>query len=116
MNKVHHVDSVTFTRARMLLTVDGQPYSLALADVSERLAQAAEFEREQYEVSPSGYGIHWPLLDEDLTVDGLLRLAKPEPRQSRTEVRARADKIMVVSEPHASYVTRKSRSPKKSGG
>jgi hypothetical protein len=115
MNKVHHVESVTFTRARMLLTVDGQPYSLALADVSERLAQAAEFEREQYEVSPSGYGIHWPLVDEDLTVDGLLRLARPEPGQSSTAARAHADKIMVVSEPHASYVTPKPR-PKRRGG
>ena len=25
-----------------------------------------------FEISPSGYGIHWPLLDEDLSIDGLL--------------------------------------------
>ena len=24
-------------------------------------------------LSPSGYGIHWPELDEDLLIDGLLR-------------------------------------------
>jgi hypothetical protein len=23
-------------------------------------------------VSPSGYGVHWPLLDEDIAIDGLL--------------------------------------------
>jgi hypothetical protein len=28
--------------------------------------------RAAYEVSPSGYGIHWPLVDEDLSIDGLL--------------------------------------------
>ncbi|MCF6158838.1 MAG: DUF2442 domain-containing protein [wastewater metagenome] len=26
----------------------------------------------QYSFSASGYGIHWPLLDEDLSIDGLL--------------------------------------------
>ncbi|MEI9930941.1 MAG: DUF2442 domain-containing protein [Rhizomicrobium sp.] len=26
-----------------------------------------------WEVSAAGHGIHWPLLDEDLSVDGLLR-------------------------------------------
>ena len=25
--------------------------------------------------APGGYGIHWPLLDEDLSVSGLLRSA-----------------------------------------
>jgi hypothetical protein len=25
------------------------------------------------ELSPGGYGIHWPLLDEDLSISGLLR-------------------------------------------
>ena len=109
MNKVHRVESVTFTRSRMVLTVDGQRYSCALTDASERLVQARDFEREQYEVSPSGYGIHWPLVDEDLTVDGLLRLARSEPRETRAYTRARPGKLMAVSDRHASYGTRKSR-------
>ena len=29
-------------------------------------------ERATFEISPSGYGIHWPLLDEDISIDGLL--------------------------------------------
>ena len=115
MNKVHRVESVTFTRSRMLLTVDGQRYACALADVSERLAHARDFEREQYEVSPSGYGIHWPLVDEDLTVDGLLRLAKPEPGESRAYTRTGPGKLMVVSDHHASYGTKKSPRPKRGG-
>lgn len=33
---------------------------------------ASEIERNTYEISPSGYGIHWPLIDEDISIDGLL--------------------------------------------
>jgi len=40
---------------------------------SSRLAAATESERMQAELSPGGYGIHWPLIDEDLSVNGLLR-------------------------------------------
>lgn len=40
---------------------------------SKTLAEAAVPERLQAELSPGGYGIHWPLLDEDLSVNGLLR-------------------------------------------
>lgn len=41
---------------------------------SERLAQASLVERSRTELSPSGYGIHWPLIDEDLAVGPLLRV------------------------------------------
>lgn len=40
---------------------------------SRRLASATEQERMNAELSPGGYGIHWPLIDEDLSVNGLLR-------------------------------------------
>ncbi|HLW78632.1 MAG TPA: DUF2442 domain-containing protein [Terriglobia bacterium] len=42
---------------------------------SETLASATELQRSTAELSPGGYGIHWPLLDEDLAVGGLLRLS-----------------------------------------
>ena len=29
-----------------------------------------------FELSPSGYGIHWPELDEDLSIDGMIKAAK----------------------------------------
>jgi hypothetical protein len=29
--------------------------------------------RDTIEVSPAGYGLHWPLVDEDLSIDGILR-------------------------------------------
>jgi hypothetical protein len=30
----------------------------------------------KFEVSPSGYGIHWPELDEDLSIDGMIKAGK----------------------------------------
>jgi hypothetical protein len=41
---------------------------------SERLTAATEQERLAAELSPGGYGIHWPLIDEDLSVNGLLKI------------------------------------------
>ncbi|MFA7403484.1 MAG: DUF2442 domain-containing protein [Pelobacteraceae bacterium] len=72
MNKYHDVQRVAFTDGEMVLTVDGVTHHLDLKTVSPRLLQAAQTERERYEISPSGYGIHWPLIDEDLSIDGLL--------------------------------------------
>jgi len=39
------------------------------------LQKATTEQRQYFEISASGYGIHWPLIDEDLSVDGLVRLA-----------------------------------------
>jgi hypothetical protein len=37
-----------------------------------RLAYGTPEERANFEISGAGYGIHWPDLDEDIGVDGLL--------------------------------------------
>jgi len=36
------------------------------------LAAATAEERRRAELSPGGYGIHWPTLDEDLSIGGLV--------------------------------------------
>ncbi|MFZ9242817.1 MAG: DUF2442 domain-containing protein, partial [Sediminibacterium sp.] len=33
---------------------------------------ATKEERNQFEISPANYGIHWPLIDEDLSIKGLI--------------------------------------------
>jgi hypothetical protein len=38
-----------------------------------RLLRATPDQRERWRVSGGGYGIHWPELDEDLSMEGLLR-------------------------------------------
>jgi len=37
-----------------------------------RLVHGTPAERRNYQVSSAGYGIHWPDLDEDIGVEGLL--------------------------------------------
>ncbi len=38
-----------------------------------RLASATPAERAVWEASAAGHGIHWPKVDEDLSIAGLLR-------------------------------------------
>ncbi|MCA9866854.1 MAG: DUF2442 domain-containing protein [Anaerolineae bacterium] len=37
-----------------------------------RLSHATPVERDNFEISGAGYGIHWPDLDEDIGVEGML--------------------------------------------
>jgi hypothetical protein len=39
------------------------------------LVKATDVERKDFKISPSGYGIHWRQLDEDLSINGLLKWA-----------------------------------------
>lgn len=59
-------------------TKDGR-YFIRWEDCSPTLAAASELERSILRKSPSGYGIHWPLLDEDLAVGPLVEGRTPVP-------------------------------------
>lgn len=72
MTKLHDVQVIIFKNNKMFLKIDGKEYAFQLEKILKKLANASKLERERFEISPSGYGIHWPLLDEDLSVDGLL--------------------------------------------
>jgi Protein of unknown function (DUF2442) len=72
MKEYHQVSGLRFEGDMMILTIDGQEKRFHVSDISPALQQASEQERNLFEISPSGYGIHWPLLDEDLSIDGLL--------------------------------------------
>ena len=61
----------------LYLTVDGQRYQIAWQACSLRLAQASQSERSFIDIAPSGYGMHWPLLDEDLAIEPLLKRVPP---------------------------------------
>ena len=73
--RFHNVESIEFEDGSLVLRVDGKIFRVAVAAVSERLAHASEAAKRNYRISPSGYGIHWPAVDEDLSVDGLIRVA-----------------------------------------
>lgn len=72
MNKHHDIGSIQFDGDVFEITIDGITRKFELKQVSALLNQASEAERRIFEVSPSGYGIHWPLLDEDISIDALL--------------------------------------------
>lgn len=73
MKKHHRVQNVRFEDQSLILEVDGRTHRFRLSDISERLKSASDAERNVFLISASGYGIHWPLVDEDLSIDGLLR-------------------------------------------
>ena len=81
MKPYHHVTGLHFEGNVMILTIDGQEKRFQVSDISPALQQASEQERNLFEISPSGYGIHWPLLDEDLSIDGLLSVVH-EPQKT----------------------------------
>lgn len=72
MKRLHDIERLAFRGNVLLLKVDGNEYEFDLSNVSKKLANASSIERENFEISPSGYGIHWPLLDEDISIDGLM--------------------------------------------
>jgi len=79
MDSHHKIEKVTVEKGMLTLSVDGRSLQISLKDVSGILANAKEEEQQAFEVSPSGYGIHWPLIDEDISIDGLLGIEhKPD--------------------------------------
>lgn len=89
MNKYHYVEDVRFEGKVLHLIVDGDPYSIDVTQQSTRLRDASLAEIQRVEVSPSGYGLHWPEVDEDLSIDGMLGIRHEIPR--------------AVAEPHSEY-------------
>lgn len=71
---------VTFTEDELaVLLADGRRVSAPLAWFP-RLLHATAVQRMNYEILGDGHGIHWPELDEDLSVAGLLKGVQPSGR------------------------------------
>ena len=87
MKKNHNIKNIRFEGNNLLLTIDGEEKNFPLHKISSLLEKASNRERNTFEISPSGYGIHWPLLDEDISIDGLIGLprlpAKKRPHNIR---------------------------------
>jgi hypothetical protein len=87
MKKIHNVENLRFIDDWLMLNIDGHEHRFLLAEISQKLATASEMERNYYRVMASGYGIHWPLLDEDLSIDGLLGIVHTPPKHTQTKTR-----------------------------
>ena len=68
----HHIQKVAFSGEMMHLAVDDKDYSFDLKSISKALFKADASKRNAFEFDSFGYGIHWPELDEDLSIDGLI--------------------------------------------
>ena len=65
-------ESVSFSEDSLTARLDdGRALSVPLAWFP-RLLDGTQAERENYELIGEGEGIHWPALDEDISVEGLL--------------------------------------------
>ena len=68
-----HVAGVQFSEDAVSVELaDGRTISAPLVWYP-RLLNASEADRNAWELAAGGYGIHWPTIDEDLSVEGLLR-------------------------------------------
>ncbi|MFQ3578908.1 MAG: DUF2442 domain-containing protein [Bacteroidales bacterium] len=74
MEKVFNILEIRFESEQITINLNGQILSFRLSDISEKLSRATLTELQDYKISPSGYGIHWKQLDEDISINGLLEL------------------------------------------
>ena len=72
MKKYHDISGLKFEDGFLVITIDGETKRFQLNKISSVLEKASKEERNNFKISPSGYGIHWPLLDEDISIDGIL--------------------------------------------
>ncbi len=84
MKTYHDVKNLHFSGEYMILTIDGEEKKFRIEEVSSILARASQSEKDAYEIPPSGYGIHWPLIDEDISVDGLLGIVHTREPKRKT--------------------------------
>ena len=79
------IQEVRVTRDQIIARlVDGRVISVPLA-WSWRLSEASPAQRANFRIIGTGQGIHWPDLDEDISVEGMLH-GTPAPRpRSRTQ-------------------------------
>ena len=72
-DRVSLASEVSFTADELVATlVDGRRISVPLTWFP-RLAKASRTQLENFELLGDGEGIHWPELDEDLSIAGFLR-------------------------------------------
>ena len=72
MKKHHELAEIMVEDGVLSLLVDGHALEKNLRSVSTLLKMATDEELAVFEISPSGYGIHWPRIDEDISIDGFL--------------------------------------------
>jgi hypothetical protein len=75
MQKTEIVTAVRIepTPAGLTIVFEDRELQIPWTECSQKLARATESERARLDLSPGGYGVHWPLIDENLSIAGLVR-------------------------------------------
>jgi hypothetical protein len=73
MLATRQIENLEFKEGNLLIEIDGKKHEFQLSEVSKRLLNASTIERNFYKISPSGYGIVWPLIDEDLSIESFIK-------------------------------------------
>ncbi len=84
MDKYHHIKNIKIENGLLVINVDGHQIKSSLEEISKTLSEANQEEQNTFEISPSGYGVHWPLLDEDIAIDDLLGVEHKPNQKKRT--------------------------------
>ena len=56
----------------LFITKNKKEFKFEVKKISKRLAKASQEQLQHYSLSPSNYGIHWALIDEDISIPALL--------------------------------------------
>ncbi len=72
---------ISFFDGYMFFKLDENIYRIKLVPSGflNKLYNATKKQRENYELDPSGYGVHWGDLDEDIAFKGLIKDAEKIP-------------------------------------
>lgn len=73
MVDIPKIISASFDGDHFIVVADGKKYTWHVREVSTLLLNASDEDRNNFTIFPSGYGIHWPTLDEDISLNGLLK-------------------------------------------
>jgi hypothetical protein len=93
MEKLFDISHVTLNGHQLSFQVNGIPVTCDLVKMSDILAKASKEQVANVIVDPVGVGFHWPVLDEDLSVNGILRDLGIKPSKSKTEVAEQAELV-----------------------
>ena len=66
---------IRFDNKYMYFNYASIDYRVETKEISSKLANADNQSKMHFQLSPSGLGIHWPLIDEDLSFSGLIKIA-----------------------------------------
>ena len=79
MDKIHMIKPQGLDGYILTLNIDGHTHAIDLALASKKLAKATDTQLKDFIIAPSGYGIHWPQLDEDLAIDPMIGIHHESP-------------------------------------